>query len=275
MDGDHDDDDDDVDFFDDPNDHEHATVGLNGRYGGAKGSFNVWKPFVESTTEVSISQLWVARRYDDGNIATLEAGWMVYAHLFGDNMVRFFCLTTPDNYKTRLYNVDLRLPDHTNLVFTQVSERFFPGGALTPTSEFDGRQSEFLLEIKKDLETGNWHILFNGETMGFWLRTNYYPDFDLGDEIQWGGEIVNKRTKGRHTSTQMGNGHFGWKGLGKAAFIRHMEVYDHDLNPSDAAYPLTLYTTDSFCYDINDWGRTPMGRMITFGGPGYNAFLCS
>ncbi|KAF3783739.1 Proline-rich receptor-like protein kinase, partial [Nymphaea thermarum] len=173
----------------------HATVVLSGgRYGGAKGSFNVWKPFVESTTEMSISQLWVIRRYDDGKIATLEAGWM-------------------------------------------------------------------------DLETGNWNLSFNGETMGFWLRTNYHPDFHLADEIQWGGEIVNKRTKGRHTSTQMGNGHFGWKGMGKAAYIRHMEVYDRDLNPSDAAYPLTLYTTDSFCYDINDWGRTPMGRMITFGGP--------
>ncbi|KAF3793340.1 hypothetical protein EJ110_NYTH09763 [Nymphaea thermarum] len=72
MDGHHGDDDD-----DDPNLHEHAIVELSGRYGGAKGSFNVWKPFVESATEASISQLWVTRMYDNGNVATLEAGWMV------------------------------------------------------------------------------------------------------------------------------------------------------------------------------------------------------
>ncbi|KAF3783745.1 hypothetical protein EJ110_NYTH31824 [Nymphaea thermarum] len=72
----------------------------------------------------------------------------------------------------------------------------------------------------------------------------------------------------------MGSGHFGREGLGKAAYIRHMEVYDRDLNPSDAAYPLIVFATDPFCYDINDWGRTPTGRVITFGGPGYNALLC-
>ncbi|XP_031487882.1 uncharacterized protein LOC116255931 [Nymphaea colorata] len=272
MDGHHGDEDD--GGFDDPNKHEHSIVELSGRYGGAKGSFNVWKPLVESTTEASISQLWVTRKYDDGNVATLEAGWMVYADLFGDNSVRFFCFTTPDNYASRLYNVHLRNPEQNNIVFTQVSERFVPGGAITPTSDYDGQQIEIQLEIKKDLETGNWKLSLNGETVGFWLRTNYHPDFDLADEIQWGGEIFNKRTNGRHTSTQMGNGHFGREGLGKAAYIRYMEVYDRDLNPSDAAYPLIVFATDPFCYDINDWGRTPMGRMITFGGPGYDAFLC-
>ncbi|KAF3783742.1 hypothetical protein EJ110_NYTH31816 [Nymphaea thermarum] len=254
MDGHHGHDDD--GGFDDPNKHEHSIAQLSGRYGGAKGSFNLWKPFVESTTEASISQLWVTRKYDDGNIATLEAGWMA------------------DNYASRLYNVNLRNLEQNNLVFTQVSERFIPGGAITPTSDYDGQQIEIRLEIKKDLETGNWNLSFNGETVGFWLRTNYHPDFDLADEIQWGGEIFNRCTYGRHTLTEMGNGRFGREGLGKAAYIRYMEVYDRDLNPSDAAYPLTVYATDPFCYDIKDWGRTPMGRMITFGGPGYDAHLC-
>ncbi|KAF3783743.1 hypothetical protein EJ110_NYTH31818 [Nymphaea thermarum] len=234
----------------------HAIVELSGRFGGAKGSFNVWKPFVESTTEASISQLWVVRKYHDGNIATLEAGWM------------------PDKYASTLYNVHRRRPVQNNLVFTQVSERFFPGGVIRDISDYDGRQREVDLKIKKDLETGNWKLSFNRETVGFWLRTNYHPDFDLADEIQWGGEIVNERMNGRHTSTQMGSGHFGREGMGKAAYIRHMEVYDRDLNPSDAAYPLIAFANDPLCYDINDWGRTPMGRMITFGGPGYDAHLC-
>ncbi|CAN6441690.1 unnamed protein product [Victoria cruziana] len=72
----------------------------------------------------------------------------------------------------------------------------------------------------------------------------------------------------------MGNGHFGSEGVGTAAYVRLMQVYDNHLVPYDAAYPLKLYMTNPFCYDIMDWGKTIAGRMITFGGPGYNGHEC-
>ncbi|CAN6441689.1 unnamed protein product [Victoria cruziana] len=72
----------------------------------------------------------------------------------------------------------------------------------------------------------------------------------------------------------MGNSHFGSEGTGNASYISYMGVYDHDLVFSDAPYPLGLYTTNASCYDIKDWGKTPTGRTVTYGGPGYNGRLC-
>ncbi|KAF3793339.1 hypothetical protein EJ110_NYTH09760, partial [Nymphaea thermarum] len=140
----------------------------------------------------------------------------------------------PDNYASHLYNVHLRRPEQNNLVFTQVGRRYFPGGAICATSDYDGRQKELDLEIKKDFETGNWKLSINGETVGFWMRTNYHPDFHLADEIQWGGEIADERINGRHTSTQMGSGHFGREGLLTSDTWRCMTV------TSTRPTPLTL-----------------------------------
>lgn len=48
--------------------------------------------------------------------------------------------------------------------------------------------------------------------------------------VQFGGEIVNSRPSGFHTSTQMGSGHFAGEGFGKASYFRNLQVVDWDNN---------------------------------------------
>ena len=44
--------------------------------------------------------------------------------------------------------------------------------------------------------------------------------------VQFGGEIVNSRQSGSHTSTQMGSVHFASEGFGKASYFRNMQVVE-------------------------------------------------
>ncbi|EFH56355.1 hypothetical protein ARALYDRAFT_903838 [Arabidopsis lyrata subsp. lyrata] len=75
----------------------------------------------------------------------------------------------------------------------------------------------------------------NGKFMGlgnWWLRVNekdiigYWPGSlfsSLGREatrVEWGGEIINSKTGGRHTTTDMGSGHFADEGFKKASYVR-------------------------------------------------------
>ncbi|CBI23459.3 unnamed protein product, partial [Vitis vinifera] len=46
--------------------------------------------------------------------------------------------------------------------------------------------------------------------------------------VQYGGEVVNTRPSGFHTSTQMGSGHFAGEGFGKASYFRNLQVVDWD-----------------------------------------------
>ncbi|MCI52504.1 hypothetical protein A2U01_0073748, partial [Trifolium medium] len=40
--------------------------------------------------------------------------------------------------------------------------------------------------------------------------------------VQWGGEVVNSRANGQHTSTQMGSSQFAEDGFGKASYFRNL-----------------------------------------------------
>lgn len=88
--------------------------------------------------------------------------------------------------------------------------------------------------------------------------------------IQFGGEVVNSRSNGYHTSTQMGSGHFADEGFGKAAYFRNLQVVDWD----NSLLPLTnlhLLADHSNCYNIKAGKNNVWGNYIYYGGPGRNA----
>lgn len=87
--------------------------------------------------------------------------------------------------------------------------------------------------------------------------------------MQFGGEIVNTRPAGFHTSTQMGSGHFAGEGFGKASYFRNMQVVDWDNNllpPSN----IRLLADHSNCYDIRGGNNNAWGSYFYYGGPGRN-----
>ncbi|RVX04456.1 hypothetical protein CK203_018523 [Vitis vinifera] len=76
--------------------------------------------------------------------------------------------------------------------------------------------------------------------------------------VQYGGEVVNTRPSGFHTSTQMGSGHFAGEGFGKASYFRNLQVVDWD-NSLIPLSNLRVLADHPSCYDIqgginNVWG---------------------
>jgi hypothetical protein len=44
--------------------------------------------------------------------------------------------------------------------------------------------------------------------------------------LEWGGVIVNSKTGGQHTTTEMESGHFPREGFGKAGYLRNIQIID-------------------------------------------------
>lgn len=87
--------------------------------------------------------------------------------------------------------------------------------------------------------------------------------------VQFGGEIVNTRPRGSHTSTQMGSGHFSGEGFGKASYFRNLQIVDWD-NTLIPASNLKILADHPNCYDIRGGTNRVWGNYFYYGGPGKN-----
>lgn len=88
--------------------------------------------------------------------------------------------------------------------------------------------------------------------------------------VQFGGEIVNSRSTGGHTSTQMGSGHFADEGFRKASYFRNLQVVDWD-NSLIPLNNLHLLADHPNCYDIRAGKNNAWGNYFYYGGPGRNS----
>ncbi|CAH1419163.1 unnamed protein product [Lactuca virosa] len=199
--------------------HEHAVAFVNGdQYYGAKASMNVWTPAVTDPYEFSLSQLWVISGSFGNDLNTIEAGWQVSPELYGDGYPRFFTYWTTDAYQaTGCYNLLCS-------GFVQTNSRIAIGAAISPRSSYNGKQFDIGIMIWKDPKHGHWWLQFgSGVLIGYWPSFLFSHLQKEASMIQFGGEIVNSRSGGYHTSTQMGSGHFANEGFGKASYFRNLQ----------------------------------------------------
>ncbi|CAM8972331.1 unnamed protein product [Rhodiola kirilowii] len=247
------------------NGHEHAVVFVNGdQYYGAKASLNVWTPLVTNAYEFSLSQIWVISGSFGNDLNTIEAGWQISPELYGDNYPRFFTYWTSDAYQTTgCYNLLCS-------GFVQTSNKIAIGAAISPRSSYNGRQFDISLMIWKDPKHGHWWLeLGSGLLVGYWPSFLFTHLRSHASMIQYGGEIVNSRSTGSHTSTQMGSGHFAGEGFKKSAYFRNLQVVDWD----NSLLPLNnihLLADHSNCYDIKQGKNNVWGTYFYYGGPGRN-----
>ncbi|XP_058725816.1 protein neprosin-like [Vicia villosa] len=252
--------------FDDPYLHEYAVVTKkNDKFYGAEGAINVWTPYIETPNEFSLAQMWLIAGSYGKDLNTIEIGWQVYPHLYGDYRTRFFIYWTGDDYKsTGCYN--LICPG-----FVQTNKRFAIGGAINKISTYNGRQYSMTLKIFKDKNTGNWWLQVgpgSGNLVGYWPSKLFTHLKFAAEEVNFGGEIVNIKSTGSHTSTVMGSGNFPEEGFRKAAYIRNMQVIDADNNLHPLKNP-EYSLTNFFCYSIVQGNTNPKwGYHIYFGGYG-------
>ncbi|KAL5186319.1 hypothetical protein HKD37_05G012205 [Glycine soja] len=214
--------------------HEHAVVSVNGdQYFGAKASINVWTPSVSP-------------------------------ELYGDNYPRFFTYWTTDAYQaTGCYNLLCS-------GFVQTNNRIAIGAAISPRSIYNGRQFDIGLMVWKDPKHGHWWLEFgSGLLVGYWPAYLFSHLRNHASMVQFGGEIVNSRSRGYHTGTQMGSGHFAGEGFRKAAYFRNLQVVDWDNNllPLSNIHQLADHSN---CYDIRVGSNNVWGTYFYYGGPGRN-----
>ncbi|XP_051123165.1 uncharacterized protein LOC127246030 [Andrographis paniculata] len=248
------------------NDHEHAVAFVNAdRYYGAKASINVWAPRVTDAYEFSLSQVWVISGSFGNDLNTIEAGWQVSPELYGDNYPRFFTYWTSDAYQTTgCYNLLCS-------GFVQINNKIAIGAAISPRSSYAGRQFDIGITIWKDPKHGHWWLEFGpGLLIGYWPSFLFSHLQHHASMIQFGGEIVNTRSTGRHTWTQMGSGHFADEGFGRASYFRNLQVVDWDNNLVPLSSNLHLLADHPNCYNIKAGLNRAWGNYFYYGGPGRN-----
>ncbi|AEC10395.1 unnamed protein product [Arabidopsis thaliana] len=244
--------------------HEYAFMGVrNGKFYGTKASINVWKPDVATPSEFSLSQTWIVSG-DGTSRNTIEAGWQVYPGMYGNNDPRLFVYWTSDGYqKTGCYNLVCG-------GFVQTTNQYTVGGSYVTASQYDGAQLVLNLLIWKDPKTGNWWLKINdNDVIGYWPGSLFNSLGDGAIKVEWGGEIF-APTSDRHTTTDMGSGHFAEEGIKKASYVKNIMIVD-GTNALREPQGLYSYADNRNCYSVVPGNAgTSFGTHFFYGGPGQN-----
>ncbi|KAJ6757439.1 PROTEIN putative (DUF239)-RELATED-RELATED [Salix koriyanagi] len=144
------------------------------------------------------------------------------------------------------------------------------GAAISPVSSYTGNQYDISILIWKDPKLGNWWMSFGDNTLvGYWPAELFTHLADHATMVEWGGEVVNSRASGEHTSTQMGSGHFAEDGFGKASYFRNLEIVDSD-NSLSSVQSISALAENTNCYNIKSSYNNEWGTHFYYGGPGRN-----
>ncbi|XP_026384469.1 uncharacterized protein LOC113280044 [Papaver somniferum] len=141
---------------------------------------------MESPNEMSVSRIWVMAG-DDSDLNTIGAGWTgdAYEHIY----------------------INMECPG-----FVQTSPGIAIGCSFTEMSTFNGDQKDATFSIHKDPNSGNWWVQLQDISLGYYRSSLFTLLSKTSDRVEFGGEVYNGRYNGRHTTTQMGNGHFPSEG---------------------------------------------------------------
>ncbi|XP_024524485.1 uncharacterized protein LOC9654542 [Selaginella moellendorffii] len=239
--------------------HEHAIAYVQGgEYYGARASINVWNPAVEGNSEFSLSQVWIL----SGSIGnSIEAGWQVFPGMYGDQYPRLFIYWTSDSYQaTGCYNLLCS-------GFVQTSTEILIGGAIAPSSSSDGTQYDISILIWKDPQEGNWWLEYGDRIVGYWPAFLFTELASSASVVEWGGEVVNTRPQGKHTSTKMGSGMYADAGFSRASYFRDLRVVN-ERNSLQLPSNLQTYAAHPNCYNIIPGIDKMWGSFFYYGGPG-------
>uniref|UniRef100_A0A7N0V541 Neprosin PEP catalytic domain-containing protein n=1 Tax=Kalanchoe fedtschenkoi TaxID=63787 RepID=A0A7N0V541_KALFE len=243
--------------------HEYSTAKVeDGTYYGTKFSVTLWNPHVEPR-ELSLGQTWLAAGpYEDLN--TIEVGWQVNYAIFSDWQTRFFIFWTSNGYKNGCYN--LICPG-----FVQVSSKVALGDVIAPISKYGSQNYDIQISVYK--AKGNWWLELGGETVGYWPAQIFTHLSTSANKVVWGGEIVNSRNNGNHTSTQMGSGHFASEMYSKAAMFYNLLLNTREDSPTfqRPGYVSPFVVSNGNCYSLlRAQYKEIFGDHFFYGGPGYS-----
>ncbi|XP_050259706.1 uncharacterized protein LOC126704728 [Quercus robur] len=244
--------------------HENAIVFVTGdKYYGTKATVNAWKPQIQEQVEFSLSQLLILGGNARGELNSIEAGWRVNYHVYGDYNTRLFTFfaTNKDSNQTRGCYDLLCSPG-----FVQTNKEIALGGSINPISVYAGSQYELHFLVWKDIKgRGDWWLqVGNKYLMGYWPASLFVSLSESASQIQWGGEVTNLQKNGEHTTTQMGSGHFPEEGFSKASYFTNLQIVDGSNVLRFPNYSAIVARKPN-CYNV-----TNFINHFYYGGPGRN-----
>ncbi|KAI0185419.1 carboxyl-terminal proteinase [Xylaria flabelliformis] len=254
--------------------HWYASSGQSVTNHGGKGTFSLFKAFVQSNSDFSLLQTAVIRNGaahagTGGVTQTVEAGWINYPNQI--SAPHLFSYYTTDGYASEGDNIGGWNRDHAGWV--QVDSTLYPGVTFSPLSTDGGAQYE--LEIGYFLSGGNWWLWCMGKYIGYYPASLFSQGVnaadtlaDHSDLIDFYGEIYNSETA--LTTTDMGSGEFPNTGFGKSAYIHNILYINTDGNYVDYNGANNLIVSDTSRYNIAPtWSSgTSWGSYFYLGGPG-------
>jgi hypothetical protein len=259
--------------------HQYAHAYRSVTNWGAQMIENLWDPSTETNSEFSLGQMWVSARGATAvSLQTVEAGFQHYHDLYNDDGMHLFCYSTRDGY---LNLVHPGCYNNSCGDFVQVSTTVFLGAEYAPVSESNGFQKEIDVHWSKGGPDGDWWLAIDGENVGYYPKALFDALGQNADHIDFGGEIVDTRASGHHTSTQMGSGEFASAGYLHAASMRRLRY--HDSNPmldvitTANVTGLTAAYDDAKCYSVsyNESSSADWLTYLFYGGPGYDPVNCN
>ena len=100
--------------------------------------------------------------------------------------------------------------------------------------------------------------------MGYWPASLFVSLSESASQIQWGGEVTNLQKNGKHTTTQMGSGHFPEEGFSKASYFTNLQIVDGSNVLRFPNYSAIVARKPN-CYNV-----TNFINHFYYGGPGRN-----
>ncbi|MQL89464.1 hypothetical protein Taro_022032, partial [Colocasia esculenta] len=167
-----------------------------------------------------------------------------------------------DGYETVCYN--LKCPG-----FVQTNKRTTLGTTLQPVSEYGGPQYAIDVEMFKDNRTGNWWVYLQGTEMGYWAK-ELLPSLEQGAEfVDFGGEVLNLRSSGQHTSTEMGSGHLPYEHFRKSSFFKNVQCLNREYTYQPPNFIRDLSEKrDCYALEPSSDVSGPWGYFFYYGGAG-------
>ncbi|XP_047324615.1 uncharacterized protein LOC124928126 [Impatiens glandulifera] len=259
--------------------HKHAMVSnKKGNYYGGSAIFSVSNPRTEEG-DFSLVQLMLATDHGTPKSNSIEAGWIVHPHMYGDNKTRFFIYWTYDNLVyAAMQNNGYNGTGCYNLIcpgFVQTSQTFSIGAPLPINSKLDNIiLTEIQISVYKAV-TGDWWLKVNNETIGYWQHDLFSNLGANANQILWGGDVYSKPSRrGFHTTTQMGMGAFP-KYNNIASHVRNLQVMKETNEwKTPSHWSLKEMISNSNCYDLkfpSIFVRKENWRVyFYYGGYGYS-----
>ncbi|KAL5993915.1 hypothetical protein ACLOJK_038272, partial [Asimina triloba] len=119
-----------------------------------------------------------------------------------------------------------------------------------------------------DPKSKNWWLKYSDEAVGYW-PTSIFKDLYTAAVINWGGSVgLSSGGGARHSTTEMGNGHYPHEGYTRSAYVSGAQYRGYD---SKDYWPYEAYFSKDKpnCYDSLDYGMGYFdrpGRTFFFGG---------